>query len=107
MVIGRGARVVFRLESGQSVVTNDEAVRAAQNAIDEALRNRCVPISIGGGTGAGVGLGLCTNPQLPKHSGDVPPCIERQEVGATYNVHVLVECPLDAPDLLPTGIAAP
>jgi hypothetical protein len=66
-------------------------VQEAQNAIEEAQRNRCVPISIGGGTGAGVGLGLCDNAN--PHA----PCTERQEVGATYNVHVLVECPLDGP----------
>ena len=93
--------------TGDSVASNDEAVGEAQLAINEALKQQCVPISIGGGTGAGVGLGLCSNPDFPKNPHELPPCLERQEVGSTFNVHVLVECPLSAPDLLSNGLPVP
>ena len=63
--------------TGSSFVSNDEAAGEAQLAITNAQANGCRAISIGSGA------------------------------GEVISVNVLVECPLNGPDLLPTGIATP
>ena len=67
--------------AGQSSVSGDEAVREANNFVANAAAHGCKAISVGGFGAGGEGL--------------------------IIGVPVLLDCPLGAPALTPTGTAVP
>lgn len=99
--------------SGHSFVTNDEAVKEANNAIVNAQLGGCRAISIGGGTGTGVGVGLGVGLGLAVDECKECKVIDKKEremavQGKTdYTVHVLLRCPANVQDVLPNGVVVP
>lgn len=76
---------------GASNATPDEAANEAQGAISNASRAGYRAISVGGGAGAAAGQSETSS-----------------AAGAVYTVFVLLEGPVNAPDLLPaTGKPVP
>lgn len=89
--VGPAVSMKHTIVYGESFATTAEAVQEARNAMTNAAGSGCKAISIGGG-GAGAGGG-----QEGAGGG-----------GLLVNVLVLLECPVNAPDILAaTGAPVP